>query len=184
MRSRGRQNKFFKRCQLGLQTGLPLLRHFFHQPLDASWLTIHGKNVPSAREQFNSLCAIATAKVDGLQGFAQAGNFQAHPATACADCVPGSSCSTHPNYRYHLPWRVSRTMKWNNSTPPPNETVEKPLVQNMFIKISHNRLCKNCQNVAEMLCGILKTRHFSAFLSHFSKIIFEKRLFRQFQRLR
>src|SRR6187397_718487 len=64
---RGRQNKFFKRCQLGLQTGLPLLRHFFHQPLDASWLTIHGKNVPSTREQFNSLCAIATAKVDGLQ---------------------------------------------------------------------------------------------------------------------
>jgi hypothetical protein len=43
----------------------------------------------------------------------------------------------------------------------------------MFIKISHNRL-KNCQNVAEMLCGTPKTRHFSAFLSHFSKIIFEK----------
>jgi hypothetical protein len=51
----------------------------------------------------------------------------------------------------------------------------------MFIKISHNRL-KNCQNVAKMLCGIPKTRHFSAFLSHFSKIIFEKRLIRQFQR--
>jgi len=50
----------------------------------------------------------------------------------------------------------------------------------MFIKISHNRL-KNCQNVAEMLCGTPKTRHFSAFLSHFSKIIFEKRLFRQSQ---
>ena len=34
-----------------------------------------------------------------------------------------------------------------------------------------------------MLCGTPKTRHFSAFLSHFSKIIFEKRLIRQFQRL-
>jgi hypothetical protein len=52
----------------------------------------------------------------------------------------------------------------------------------MFIKISHNRL-KNCRNVAKMLCGTPKSRHFSAFLSHFSKIIFEKRLFRQFQRL-
>ena len=51
----------------------------------------------------------------------------------------------------------------------------------MFIKISHNRL-KNCQNVAKMLCGTPKTRHFSAFLSHFSKIIFEKRLIRQSQR--
>ena len=65
----------------------------------------------------------------------------------------------------------------------PNETVEKPLVRKMFIKISHNRL-KNCQNVAKMLCGTPKTRHFSAFLSHFSKIIFEKRLIRQFQRQR
>jgi hypothetical protein len=52
----------------------------------------------------------------------------------------------------------------------------------MFIKISHNRL-KNHQNIAEMLCGTPKTRHFSAFLSHFSKIIFEKRLIRQSQRL-
>jgi hypothetical protein len=52
----------------------------------------------------------------------------------------------------------------------------------MFIKISHNRL-KKCQNVARMLCGTPKTRQFSAFLSHFSKIIFEKRLIRQFQRL-
>jgi len=51
----------------------------------------------------------------------------------------------------------------------------------MFIKISHKRL-KNCQNVAKMLCGTPKTRHFSAFLSHFSKIIFEKRLIRQSQR--
>ena len=33
-----------------------------------------------------------------------------------------------------------------------------------------------------MLCGTPKTRCFSAFLSHFSKIIFEKGLFRQFQR--
>jgi hypothetical protein len=65
---------------------------------------------------------------------------------------------------------------------PNNETVEKPLVRKMFIKISHNRL-KNCQNVAKMLCGTSITRRFSAFLSHFSKIIFEKRLFRQFQRL-
>jgi hypothetical protein len=32
-----------------------------------------------------------------------------------------------------------------------------------------------------MLCGTPKTRRFSAFLSHFSKIIFEKGLFRQFQ---
>jgi hypothetical protein len=64
---------------------------------------------------------------------------------------------------------------------PPNETVEKPLVRKMFIKISHNRL-KNCQNVAKMLCGTPKSRHFSAFLSHFSKIIFEKRLIRQSQR--
>jgi hypothetical protein len=30
----------------------------------------------------------------------------------------------------------------------PNETVEKPLVQKMFIKFSHNRL-KNCQNVVQ-----------------------------------
>jgi hypothetical protein len=52
----------------------------------------------------------------------------------------------------------------------------------MFIKISHNRL-KNCQNVAKMMYGTPKTRCFSAFLSHFSKIIFEKRLIRQFQRL-
>ena len=63
----------------------------------------------------------------------------------------------------------------------PNETVEKPLVRKMFIKISHNRL-KNCPNVAKMLCGTPKTRHLSAFLSHFSKIIFEERLFRQLQR--
>jgi hypothetical protein len=63
----------------------------------------------------------------------------------------------------------------------PNETVEKPLVRKLFIKISHNRL-KKCQNVARMLCGTPKTRQFSAFLSHFSKIIFEKRLIRQFQR--
>jgi hypothetical protein len=41
---------------------------------------------------------------------------------------------------------------------------------------------KKCQNVAQMLCGTPKTRHFSAFLSHFSKIIFEKRLIRQSQR--
>jgi hypothetical protein len=52
----------------------------------------------------------------------------------------------------------------------------------MFITISHNRL-KNSRNVARMLCGTPKTRCFSAFLSHFSKIIFEKGLFRQFQRL-
>ena len=65
---------------------------------------------------------------------------------------------------------------------PPNETVEKPLVRKMFIKISHNRL-KKCQNVAKMLCGTPRTRHFSAFLSHFSKIIVEKRLIRQSQRL-
>jgi hypothetical protein len=63
-----------------------------------------------------------------------------------------------------------------------NETVEKPLVRKMFMKISHNGL-KNCQDVAKMLCGTPKTRRFSAFLSHFSKIIFEKRLFRQSQRL-
>jgi hypothetical protein len=34
-----------------------------------------------------------------------------------------------------------------------------------------------------MLYGRIKTRRFSAYLSHFSKIIFEKWLFRQFQRL-
>jgi hypothetical protein len=62
-----------------------------------------------------------------------------------------------------------------------NETVEKPRVRKMLIKISHNRL-KNCPNVAKMLCGTPKTGHFSASLSHFSKIIFEKRLIRQFQR--
>jgi hypothetical protein len=33
-----------------------------------------------------------------------------------------------------------------------------------------------------MLFGTQRARHFLAFLSHFSKIIFEKRLFRQFQR--
>jgi hypothetical protein len=43
----------------------------------------------------------------------------------------------------------------------------------MPIKISHNRL-KKCQNVAGMFCGTPKTSHISAFLSHFSKIIFEK----------
>jgi len=58
-------------------------------------------------------------------------------------------------------------------TLPPNETVEKPLVRKMFKKISHNRL-KNSQNIAKMLCGTPKTRRFSAFLSHFSKIIFGK----------
>jgi hypothetical protein len=63
----------------------------------------------------------------------------------------------------------------------PNETVEKPLLRKMLIKISHNRL-KKCQNVAKKLCGPPKTRRFSAFLSHFSKIIFEKRLIRQSQR--
>ena len=52
----------------------------------------------------------------------------------------------------------------------------------MFMKISHNRL-KNHRNVAKMLCGTPKTRHLSAFLSHFSKINFEKRLIRQSQRL-
>lgn len=70
----------------------------------------------------------------------------------------------------------------SNSLCVPNETVEKPLVRKMFIKISHNRP-KNRQSVAQMLCGTPKTRCFSAFLSHFSKIIFEKRLIRQFQRL-
>jgi hypothetical protein len=65
---------------------------------------------------------------------------------------------------------------------PPNETVEKPLDRKMFIKISHNRL-RNCHNVAKLLCGTPKTRRFSTFLSHFSKIIFEKGLFRQSQRL-
>jgi len=55
----------------------------------------------------------------------------------------------------------------------PNETVDKPLVLKMFKKISHNRLKKR-QNIAKMLCGTPKTRCFSAFLSHFSKIIFEK----------
>jgi len=53
------------------------------------------------------------------------------------------------------------------------ETVEKPLVLKMFKKISHNRL-KKYQNIAKMLCGTPKTRCFSAFLSHFSKFIFEK----------
>jgi hypothetical protein len=43
----------------------------------------------------------------------------------------------------------------------------------MFKKTSHNRL-KNSQNIAKMLCGTPKTRHFLAFLSHFSKIIFGK----------
>jgi hypothetical protein len=52
----------------------------------------------------------------------------------------------------------------------------------MFEKISHNRL-KNCQNVAKLLCGTPKTRCFSAFLSHFSKTIFEKGLIRQSQRM-
>jgi hypothetical protein len=33
----------------------------------------------------------------------------------------------------------------------PNETVEKPLLRKMFIKISHNRL-ENCQEVAKKLC--------------------------------
>jgi hypothetical protein len=33
-----------------------------------------------------------------------------------------------------------------------------------------------------MLCGRTKIRRFSAYLSHFSKIIFERGLFRQFQR--
>jgi hypothetical protein len=32
-----------------------------------------------------------------------------------------------------------------------NETVEKPLVRKMFIKISHNKL-KKCKNVAKILC--------------------------------
>jgi hypothetical protein len=56
---------------------------------------------------------------------------------------------------------------------PANEAVEKTLVRKMFKKTSHNRL-KNSQNIAEMLCGTPKTRCFSAFLSHFSKIIFGK----------
>jgi hypothetical protein len=43
----------------------------------------------------------------------------------------------------------------------------------MFKKTSHNRL-KNSQNIAKMLCGTPKTRRFSAFPSHFSKIIFGK----------
>jgi hypothetical protein len=36
--------------------------------------------------------------------------------------------------------------------------------------------------IAKMWCGRPKTRCFSVFLSHFSKIIFEKGLIRQFQR--
>jgi len=64
----------------------------------------------------------------------------------------------------------------------PNETVEKPLVRKMFIKISHNRL-KNCQNISKMLCGIPKTRSISAFLSTSQKAFIEKGLFRQSQRL-
>jgi hypothetical protein len=51
----------------------------------------------------------------------------------------------------------------------------------MFKKISHNRL-KNIQNLTKMLCGAPNIRRFLMLPSHFSKIIFEKRLFRQFQR--
>jgi hypothetical protein len=70
-------------------------------------------------------------------------------------------------WSYYLSLLRANAFKW------PNETVEKPLVRKRFIKISHNRL-KNRRNVAEMLCGTPESRHFSAFLSHFSKIIFEK----------
>ena len=57
----------------------------------------------------------------------------------------------------------------------------KTLVRKLLIKISHHRP-RNSQNIAKMWYGTPKTRRFSAFLSHFSKIIFEKRLIRQFQR--
>jgi hypothetical protein len=62
----------------------------------------------------------------------------------------------------------------------PNETVEKNLVRKMFKKISHNR--QKSQNIAKMSCGTPKTKCFSAFLSPFPKIIFERGLFRQLQR--
>ena len=51
----------------------------------------------------------------------------------------------------------------------------------MFKKISHNRL-KNSQNIAKMLWRTPKTKRFSGFLSHFSKVFFERGLIRQFQR--
>jgi hypothetical protein len=54
----------------------------------------------------------------------------------------------------------------------PNETVEKNLVRKMF----------KSQNIAKMSCGTPKTKCFSAFLSPFPKIIFERGLFRQLQR--
>ena len=64
---------------------------------------------------------------------------------------------------------------------PPNETVEKPLVLRMFKKTSHNRL-KNSQSIVKMLFRTPKIGCFSVFLSHFQKIIFGRRLIRQFQR--
>ena len=56
-------------------------------------------------------------------------------------------------------------------------------------RLSKNPLCEKSSQkspttgskIAKMLCGTPKTRRFSAFLSHFSKIIFEKGLFRQLQ---
>ena len=62
---------------------------------------------------------------------------------------------------------------------PPNETVEKPLVLRMFKKTSHNRL-KNSQSIVKMLFRTPKIGCFSVFLSHFQKIIFGRRLIRQF----
>ena len=41
---------------------------------------------------------------------------------------------------------------------------------------------KKGQNISDLLCGTPKSRGFSAFPSHCSKIIFERGLFRQFQR--
>jgi hypothetical protein len=59
------------------------------------------------------------------------------------------------------------------------------LSKNLWFKKCSKKLpqqAKKQPNIAKMLCGTPKTRRFSAFPSHFSKIFFKKLLIRQFQR--
>jgi hypothetical protein len=74
-------------------------------------------------------------------------------------------------YLCSVPEMLRTTMK-------PNETVEKPLVRKTFIKISHNWL-KTRQNVVRNT----KNQTLFSVSVPFFKIIFERGLFRQFQRL-
>jgi hypothetical protein len=67
--------------------------------------------------------------------------------------------------------------------PPLSQSVRPTrLSKNLLFEKTSQKSPTLGSKIAKMLCGTPKTRRFSAFLSPFSKIIFEKGLFRPFQR--